>query len=467
MYKVQFTLNIGKKVFLFFIILFSLIASLSICLWLMLDNANLLTQTQVRRYESHNLAEELRRSSDDLTRMARTYTVTADIRFKKYFEFIAEIRDGKKRRPKNYHNIYWDFITANHNRPQSEGRKISIIDLMKELKFSQDELSALLEAKKLSDDLMNMEIQAFNAMAGRFIDEIGQYSIQGKPDQKMAIKIVHGQKYHQAKSKIMAKVNTFFELLELRTLNEVNIQEVKQERVFFIAVMLVVLLIGVSIFGYFYFNNNIVHPLNDMRQKVKKMQNGTYEFNNIKRKDEIGLLMSSFSDMATIVSTTINDLEQISRTDQLTKIKNRIALDDFLSKEKYKFDRYYTECSVILVDVDHFKIVNDQFGHLVGDKVLIEIAGLLKDNIRKSDVVGRWGGEEFLIICPNTNIEQAKTVAESIRNKISNYVFLMVGHQTASFGVSTLEKNSDLAVVLDAADKALYKAKALGRNRVC
>ncbi len=463
----QFILNIRKKVFLFFTILFLLITSLSICLWLMLDNANLLTQTQVRRYESHNLAEELRRSSDDLTRMARTYTVTGDIRFKKYFEAIAAIRDGKKLRPRNYHNIYWDFITANHNYSESGGRRISIIDLMKELKFSQDEFAALLEAKELSDKLIDMEIQAFNAMQGRFMDEAGQYNIKGMPQQELAIKIVHSQEYHQAKSKIMTKVNIFFELLELRTLNEVNAQKTTQDRLFLIAVVLVILLIVVSIFGYFYFNFNIVYPLNDIRQKVKQMQNGTYEFSDIKRKDEIGLLMSSFSDMAAIVSTTINDLEKISRTDQLTKIKNRIALDDFLNKEKYKFDRYHIECSIILVDVDHFKIVNDQFGHLIGDKVLIEIAGLLKDNIRKSDVVGRWGGEEFLIICPNTNIGQAKIVAESIRNKISNYVFLMVGHRTASFGVSTLEKNAELAVVLDYADKALYKAKALGRNKVC
>lgn len=460
-------LTIGKKFFLFFTVLFLLVALLSVCLWVMLDNANQLTETQVRRFESYKLAEELRRSSDDLTRMARTYTVTGDIRFKRYFETIAAIRDGTEPRPKDYQNIFWDFITANHQYLSSSNRNVSIITLMQELQFSEDEFSALAKAKERSDNLINMEVQAFNAMNGMFLNENGAYSNGGEPSQELARQLVHGHEYHQAKARIMEAVNEFFTLLELRTLNEVIVKKSAQERAYIFAIILSALLVAICICGYYYFNKDIVHPLNDMRGKIKQMQGGNYKFDDTGRADEIGLLMSAFVDMSNIISSTINKLEYTSRTDQLTKINNRIALNEILEKEKYKFDRYSTHCSLILVDADLFKEINDQYGHTTGDKVLVEMATVMQKSIRESDVIGRWGGEEFLIICPNTDIDNARVVAELVREKIEQFMFSSVGHRTASFGVSTFNEKQDLVAVIDAADKALYRAKEGGRNRVC
>lgn len=160
------------------------------------------------------------------------------------------------------------------------------------------------------------------------------------------------------------------------------------------------------------------------------------------------------------------ELENISRTDQLTKISNRMQLDDVLQNQYHRFYRNNEICSIILVDIDYFKLVNDQFGHLVGDTILIEFASILKSSIRAEDIVGRWGGEEFLIILPHADLKQAVQSAEKLRLIINNHIFTTVEHKTASFGVATFEKGMTIQTLLDTADSALYQSKNSGRNCV-
>ena len=160
------------------------------------------------------------------------------------------------------------------------------------------------------------------------------------------------------------------------------------------------------------------------------------------------------------------ELENLARIDQLTKISNRLYLDEILMSQYYRFNRYSEECSIILVDIDHFKSVNDEYGHLVGDKVLIEFAHLLQKSIRKDDIVGRWGGEEFLIVLPHTYIDKAAYLAEKLCKIVAEHEFSVVGHKTASFGVSTFVHGMSVEQCVDMADEALYEAKAAGRNIV-
>ncbi len=159
-------------------------------------------------------------------------------------------------------------------------------------------------------------------------------------------------------------------------------------------------------------------------------------------------------------------LTKLSRTDQLTQICNRMSIDEALQTQHYRFSRAGEECSIMLIDIDHFKSVNDEHGHLVGDKVLIEFARILSTSTRAGDSVGRWGGEEFIIILPHTSLEAALVLAEKLRAKIDNNVFSIVKRKTASFGVSTLKEGMSVEVLTDDADKALYKAKERGRNCV-
>lgn len=159
-------------------------------------------------------------------------------------------------------------------------------------------------------------------------------------------------------------------------------------------------------------------------------------------------------------------LQKLSTTDQLTQIYNRMYLDDMVQTQYYRFNRSSEVCSVILVDIDHFKTVNDRHGHLVGDKVLIEFANLLRNSIRSSDSVGRWGGEEFLIVLPHTALKEALILAEKIRVIVENNIFTAVKHKTASFGVAYFTNGMSVEMLTDKADIALYKSKNDGRNRV-
>lgn len=159
-------------------------------------------------------------------------------------------------------------------------------------------------------------------------------------------------------------------------------------------------------------------------------------------------------------------LEMISMMDVLTKINNRGKLDEEFQKELHKAERYGKVFSLILIDIDHFKKTNDQYGHDSGDKVLVEFARILKENVRKVDILGRWGGEEFLVILPETNRDNAIKVAEKIRRMIEEYAFPVSGKLTASFGVETYQEGDTVKEMFSRVDKKLYLAKEKGRNRV-
>ena len=159
-------------------------------------------------------------------------------------------------------------------------------------------------------------------------------------------------------------------------------------------------------------------------------------------------------------------LETLSLTDKLTGLHNRLKLDQTL---EFEYNRHLfgdTKFSVILLDIDHFKSVNDSFGHQVGDMVLVLIAKLLKGAIREQDVIGRWGGEEFLVVCPGTSLEEACNVAERLRLAVAEYSFPVVVIKTSSFGVATIAIGETIGALVARADKALYRAKSNGRNRV-
>lgn len=160
------------------------------------------------------------------------------------------------------------------------------------------------------------------------------------------------------------------------------------------------------------------------------------------------------------------ELERLCVTDRLTGLYNRLRLDHVLVDELHRSQRYASCFSLILMDVDHFKAVNDNYGHAVGDQVLVEVAHLLGEGTREIDVVGRWGGEEFLVICPDTNFDGAMATAEKLRQLIANHAFLAVGTKTSSFGVASFRDNDTVSAIMARADAALYRSKANGRNRV-
>ena len=165
--------------------------------------------------------------------------------------------------------------------------------------------------------------------------------------------------------------------------------------------------------------------------------------------------------------TKTTKLEKKASMDFLTKLYNREKFNSFLDYEINKIKRYKEQyLSLLIVDIDYFKHVNDTHGHLVGDSVLQEIGKILSVCSRDSDIVARWGGEEFVVMLPQTNIEQAVFVAEKLRATVEKHKFDTVKHVTCSIGVSQFHKNEDKETLFKRTDKALYKAKNNGRNRV-
>ena len=161
-------------------------------------------------------------------------------------------------------------------------------------------------------------------------------------------------------------------------------------------------------------------------------------------------------------------LNKLIVIDSLTQLFNHKHIVDILSKRFDEAKRYSQPLSVIMFDIDYFKRINDTYGHLFGDEVLIRIAQVFKYNLRKTDFSGRYGGEEFLIILSNTSIESAAYVADSLRNKISQISFDNKPdfHLTISGGVVSMENKKDFIELISQADKLLYKAKEKGRNRI-
>ncbi|MDY0268313.1 GGDEF domain-containing protein [Trichloromonas sp.] len=159
-------------------------------------------------------------------------------------------------------------------------------------------------------------------------------------------------------------------------------------------------------------------------------------------------------------------LEKQAATDVLTGLFNRLKLGCLLDTEIVRAQRYATPLSVILLDIDHFKQINDTRGHQVGDDVLRELAQRLLSSLRSCDAVARWGGEEFLVMLPNSPLAAGRECAEKLRVAIADCPFTPMPQVTASFGVAELQKGEPRETLIGRADQALYRAKNNGRNCV-
>lgn len=166
------------------------------------------------------------------------------------------------------------------------------------------------------------------------------------------------------------------------------------------------------------------------------------------------------------LQTANQQLKQIAHTDALTQIWNRYRIEQSIDNEIEAAHRYGRPCSVLLFDVDHFKEVNDTHGHDVGDRVLKQMAQIVKNMLRATDFIGRWGGEEFIVLATETEATEALKLAERLRAKVAAAVFDNVGKVTISIGVAQWQAGNSRRKLVERADRAMYAAKQSGRNRV-
>ena len=241
--------------------------------------------------------------------------------------------------------------------------------------------------------------------------------------------------------------------LAKREVDMMGIYNKNTENIFYVAILLILVSLLFSFFisrairerfSMYSFRisekNKELHELNiSLEEKVKKR---TMDLEHIK-----------------------NDFERLAKTDALTNIHNRYSIMSILSNEINRSGRYDSSLSILMYDIDHFKTVNDTFGHDVGDKVLISLSNLVSSNIRDIDYIGRYGGEEFLIIMPNTSLEDASIYAERLRTIVEKYYFEEIENITISIGIVELEDDS-INSIFKRVDDLLYKSKKNGRNRI-
>lgn len=187
----------------------------------------------------------------------------------------------------------------------------------------------------------------------------------------------------------------------------------------------------------------------------------------IEKEDELKNINSQLVKLTEELKRKNEVLESIANTDKLTSVYNRHFFDQMVENKIKHADIHNETMSLIIFDVDNFKQINDTLGHPVGDEVLKITALIAKNAIRKNDILFRWGGEEFIILMPKTNLSDAILIAERIRKKIEENIYEKVEHLTCSFGVAERLKNKSFKKWYQKVDDALYRAKSNGRNCVC
>ncbi len=241
----------------------------------------------------------------------------------------------------------------------------------------------------------------------------------------------------------------------------------------------------------------VCKPLNNLIDHISQITEGNLNIEEFKAKssqDEIGRLAKVFNQMHATIKRQIQELnahrellekevkertyeleqankklDLISRTDELTQLPNRRDMHRTIEKEVDRANRFRKAFSIIFIDIDHFKDVNDTYGHAAGDAVLKSVASTIRSLLRKYDVLARYGGEEFLTLLPETELKDAAHVAERFRKQIENQTIFFGGYEikvTITLGVAQFDSSQGAEKCIQLADKALYEGKEHGRNKV-
>jgi len=281
------------------------------------------------RYRSYLLADELRQSSDDLTRLGRTYVVTGDASYKTQYLDILSIRNGEKPRPQAYHRIYWDFVAGGTAKPRPDGETVALSTLMKRQGFTDGEFKQLEQAQKNSDGLVNLEVEAMNLVEGK--DKNGKPL--AAPDRARAIELLHSKTYHQFKSQIMEPIDRFFVMLDERTqaqIDDASSRAALWQTASLAAIGLLVISV-LMLCGYMY--RFVVRSLSKIENTTRALGAGDLEvaIEETERHDEIGIIAQSMVEFRDGLkrARALQDAEEAERA---TKDRRANLLDGLVKR---------------------------------------------------------------------------------------------------------------------------------------
>lgn len=559
---------------------------------------NDIAASERNRYHSLLLVGELFQSSEDLTRMARTYVTTGNPLYKHHFFEILDIREGIKPRPQNYSATYWHFLDAGKDSAARPGKAVPLLEMMDSKGFSEQEIALMQEAKANSDKLARLEKQAIAALSGLYNDDHGNLTIRRVPDREFAIEMLFGEGYLAGKAAVMAPIQQFTELLDMRTQAKVSDELGRLHQQILLVMVLIVTALLALVVTIFYTRRTLLLPLVQLRGQAIQLTQGDYTARcDIDTKNELAELGNTFNSMASAIERDVTALKlagesmrqgimvfensseammvtnadnsiisvnpaftrvtgytsdevlgknpgildsglhdkiffQAIRTsleatghwegeitgrrknmeiysewrkvnaiyneegsvhrwitlfsditlkkksdeliweqanfDSLTGLPNRYMFHNHLEQEIRKANRLGSSIALILLDLDHFKEVNDTYGHNIGDLLLKEAAWRLSSCIRGIDTAARLGGDEFTVILGGlNNTISINRVVRDILHSMAEPFRLgdEVAYVSASIGVTFYPQDaSDMEALVRNGDQAMYAAKNQGRN---
>lgn len=411
------------------------------------------------RLQSFLLADELRQSSNDQTRMVRTYVATSDPHYKQQYEDVLAIRDGKLPRPPHYQNVYWDLILPGQLRPRVTGSAVSLLQRMRQAGFTAEEFALLEQAKAHSDALSRTEYAAMSLIetATPVTDAV----------RNRATLMLQDTAYHQAKRAIMQPINTFYSRVETRTQTAVE----QRARIAMLLRMLFVALCIVLLFtlwrAYRTLNATLGGSANQLFERIARLGRGDFSSTIPVTPGMENSVMGWLSETQIKLSRIEAEREKLAHFDVLTGLPNRAQLSEHLQFALHVAKRHSGHLALMFIDIDHFKDINDTLGHRVGDILLIELSRRLRQALREEDIVSRQGGDEFIVMLPDLDERSASLVAQKLLAAIGGS-YGIEHHDlsvTASIGIALYPADGeDLESLSKNADTAMYHAKQEGRN---
>lgn len=454
-----FNLRLALTVIIFVVFLFSF--------FIYVEAEREIDKANAIRLQSFLLADELRQSSDDLTRMVRTYAVTGDERYRQHFNEIFAIRNGESPRPENYYFIYWDLVDVTNTRPRPFAESQALLDRMRLVGFTETELSQLVSAKYASDNLAAIEQQAMQLVAS------------GDPVLRtQALTLLHDDAYHQAKAGIMRPIDQLYSMMSVRTEAAVLQAERQAWRLRWVFIML-----GLTLaFLLWHLKRRelaiLGAPVAELYQRITALGHGDFS-NQIdiepgKENTVLGWLAETRHRLYHLDYTrqqAQQHLKHIAHYDLLTGLPNRILLAELLQARMQTARQEASLLVVAFVDLDGFKVINDRYGHEFGDEVLKAISIRLAHVLGDKNVLARISGDEFVfLISTLTERQDSQALLQQALNTLANPLNIAgnLVHLSASIGVSFYPQCQDIAPeqLLRQADQAMYAAKQAGKNRM-
>jgi len=377
---------------------------------LLINSQNKLTESYKMRYDSYVIADELRQSSDDLTKFIKMYATTEDVYYKELYFEVLNIRNGVTERPPNYERIYWDFLIPIKAYNESSIEGISLMERMKSYGFTDNELDKLRIAEKESNQLVNLELLAMRALEDTLSDSDENLKLEGESNREFAIRILNDDGYNTSKSKIMRPINDFYSLFDERTLRSIDNATKSQQNLSMISVGIIIIFFGVLIVTFIrvfkLFKHNETFLENKIEERTSELVEQNYVLTTAKEQLVESEKLASLGSLVAGVSHELNTPIGVSVTVAShivteTQLKVELLEENKLSKsELINYLNVMTESSELLLSnmekakvlIASFKKVavdqsNDEMRDVNLEEYIHEILASLKSKFKNSNYI--------------------------------------------------------------------------------